>query len=57
MKWIKSTRSGGGSAGSNCVEMARTPDRVLVRDSKDPDGGWLDVAPAAWEAFLAEVRR
>jgi hypothetical protein len=57
MKWIKSSRSGGGSAGSACVEMARTPDRVLVRDSKNPDGPRLDVTPAAWSAFLTEVTR
>ncbi len=57
MNWIKSTRSGGGSAGSACVEMAKTPDRILVRDSKDPDGPRLEVTPAAWSAFLTVVRR
>jgi hypothetical protein len=57
MKWIKSSRSGGGSAGSACVELARTQDRVLVRDSKDPDGPRLDVTPTAWSAFLSVVKR
>jgi hypothetical protein len=51
--WRKGSRSGGGSNGSNCVEVATVPGRVLVRDSKDPDGGRLDVTAGAWTAFLA----
>jgi hypothetical protein len=34
------------------VEVAPTPDAVLVRDSKDPDGPALAVSRAAWRAFL-----
>jgi hypothetical protein len=41
------------SAGSgNCVEVAPTPDAVLVRDSKDPDCSALAVPRTAWRAFL-----
>ncbi|WP_433467940.1 DUF397 domain-containing protein [Spirillospora sp. CA-128828] len=35
-KWRKSSYSG--SNGGNCVELARLPMMVAVRDSKDPDG-------------------
>ncbi len=42
------------SAGSgNCVQVAPAPDRVLVRDSKDPDGPALAVPTPAWRAFLS----
>jgi hypothetical protein len=54
--WRKSTRSGG--SGGNCVEVAdNLPDVVAVRDSKDPHGPVLTVAPGAWTAFLGEVQR
>ncbi|MGH3837129.1 MAG: DUF397 domain-containing protein [Pseudonocardiaceae bacterium] len=44
------------SAGSgNCVEVAPAPDRVLVRDSKDPAGPALAVPTPAWRAFLATL--
>ncbi|NES15240.1 MULTISPECIES: DUF397 domain-containing protein [Micromonospora] len=32
------------------------PGRVLVRDSKDRDGGTLAFAPAAWRAFVAAAK-
>ncbi|WP_432956889.1 DUF397 domain-containing protein [Micromonospora haikouensis] len=32
------------------------PDRVLVRDSKDRDGGTLSFAPAAWRAFVGQAQ-
>jgi len=44
------------SAGSgNCAEVAPTPDRVLVRDTKDPGGSALAVPTPAWRAFLSTV--
>ncbi|MET7988589.1 MULTISPECIES: DUF397 domain-containing protein [unclassified Streptomyces] len=38
--------------GPDCVEVAVCPDRILVRDSKDPDGPRLGITPAAWAGFL-----
>lgn len=53
--WRKSTRSGGN--GGDCVEVARIlPGAVAVRDSKNPDGPVLAVAPAEWRDFLADVK-
>ncbi len=55
LTWRKSTRSGG--SGGACVEVAGTDVAWFVRDSKDPQGGVLAVAPEAWTAFLAVVTR
>jgi hypothetical protein len=52
LRWRKSTKS----AQDNCVEMARVRDGVLVRDSKDPEGGWLAIDDAAWQSFIAFLR-
>jgi len=53
--WHKSTRSNGHS---NCVEVAENlPGRVLVRDTKDRDGGTLAFSPAAWAGFIALTKR
>ncbi|MCP9945109.1 DUF397 domain-containing protein [Streptomyces somaliensis] len=48
--WIKSTYST--PDGPDCVEVATVPDRILVRDSKNPAGPRLALAPATWAAFL-----
>lgn len=49
--WRKSTRSN--TNGGNCVEVAANlPGRVLVRDTKDRDGGTLTFGPDAWRAFV-----
>lgn len=50
-RWHKSTRSSGN--GGNCVEIAdNLPGVVLVRDTKDRDGGTLTFGPAAWTGFV-----
>ncbi|MGW4461443.1 DUF397 domain-containing protein [Micromonospora sp. NPDC004704] len=50
-KWRKSTRSS--TNGGSCVEVAdNLPGRVLVRDTKDRDGGTLAFRPDAWRAFV-----
>ncbi|MEV4845872.1 DUF397 domain-containing protein [Micromonospora matsumotoense] len=50
-RWHKSTKSGGN--GGDCVEVAgNLPGVVLVRDTKDRDGGVLAFAPAAWRGFV-----
>ena len=49
--WRKSSRSN--TNGGACVEVAdNLPGRVLVRDTKDRDGGTLTFGPAAWAAFV-----
>ncbi|MEO3927076.1 DUF397 domain-containing protein [Micromonosporaceae bacterium B7E4] len=54
--WHKSSRSGTNQG--NCVEVAdNLPGRVLVRDTKDRDGGTLTFGSAAWRAFVGEVAR
>jgi hypothetical protein len=52
--FVKSTHSG---AQSNCVEVAplATGGRA-VRDSKDQSGPVLSFPPAAWSAFVRDVR-
>ncbi|MBQ1092301.1 DUF397 domain-containing protein [Streptomyces sp. B93] len=52
LEWIKSSYST--SSGPDCVEVA-TPDetQVLVRDSKNPDGPRLTLAPTTWATFLS----
>ncbi|MFI9638890.1 DUF397 domain-containing protein [Micromonospora sp. NPDC051925] len=50
-RWHKSTKSGGN--GGDCVEVAgNLPGVVLVRDTKDREGGVLAFAPAAWCGFV-----
>ncbi|MEU7754418.1 DUF397 domain-containing protein [Micromonospora sp. NPDC049171] len=54
-RWRKSTKSGGN--GGNCVEVAdNLPGVVLVRDTKDRDGGTLTFSPQAWGGFVAMTR-
>lgn len=39
----------------NCVQVAPAVDRVLVRDSKNPDGPALTVPTPAWRSFLTTL--
>lgn len=50
MSWRTSTRSSNG--GGECVEVADTVGRVLVRDTKDRNGVTLNVPADAWETFI-----
>ncbi|QLQ40338.1 DUF397 domain-containing protein [Micromonospora robiginosa] len=54
--WKKSTRSG--TSGGDCVEVAdNLPGVVLIRDTKDRDGGTLHVTPASWRAFVSLAKQ
>jgi hypothetical protein len=51
--WAKSSFS---NNGGSCLEVSRTlldtKGLLLVRDSKNPDGGQLSFTPAEWTAFV-----
>ncbi|WP_406410815.1 DUF397 domain-containing protein [Streptomyces halstedii] len=51
--WRKSSYSG--DEGGACVEIAAHPSAVHVRDSKNPGGPALTVAPTTWTAFAAHI--
>jgi hypothetical protein len=52
------TSSYSSSNGGNCVEVSsgEVAGRRLVRDSKDPDGAVLALAPRQWRAFVTGVK-
>ncbi|MFD2764567.1 DUF397 domain-containing protein [Micromonospora eburnea] len=55
-QWRKSSRSGGN--GGSCVEVAdNLPGVVLVRDTKDPEGGTLHFTPSSWRSFVELARQ
>jgi hypothetical protein len=51
--WRKSSHSG---AIGNCVELAVTPDVLLVRDSKNPIGSQLRLPESALSALVSLAR-
>lgn len=53
--WRKSTYSGGGSGGGDCVEFAELSYDIAIRDSKDPDGNALRFKPGAWIGFVTRL--
>ena len=53
--WRKSSYSG--DTGGQCVEVADLAPHVAVRDSKNPDGPVLTLAPAAFAAFVEAAAR
>jgi hypothetical protein len=53
--WRKSTYSDGN--GGSCVEVADAARVVLVRDTKDRDGGTLAFSAEAWRVFAEELKR
>jgi hypothetical protein len=53
--WHKSSYSA--DEGGQCVEVAACPHIVHIRDSKNPTGPTLAVAPGTWAAFTAYATR
>ncbi|MFD8066707.1 DUF397 domain-containing protein [Streptomyces parvulus] len=52
LAWFKSSYSGG-TDGESCVEIAKTPGTIHVRDSKHvEEGPRLALTPTAWATFL-----
>lgn len=54
VQWKKSQLS---SNNGSCVEVAMTPEEILVRDSKDPDGPRLSFTRTEWLAFLDGAKK
>ncbi|WP_327367621.1 DUF397 domain-containing protein [Streptomyces sp. NBC_01217] len=54
LSWFKSSYSGGNT--TECVEAARLPQAVAVRDSKTPDGPVLTFGNTSWSGFVTAVR-
>jgi hypothetical protein len=52
--WRKSSYSGG--QGGHCIVVADGLPVIPVRDSKDPEGPALVFNPAAWTAFITDVK-
>jgi hypothetical protein len=55
-RWRTSSYSGGN--GGECIQVAATPDtgRILVRDSKDPEGPVLAINSAGWRRFTYRIK-
>jgi hypothetical protein len=54
VQWRKSSYSGGAND-ATCVELAKLPTGIGIRDSKDPDGNRLITSPAALRQALRRV--
>jgi Domain of unknown function (DUF397) len=51
--WHKSSYSGGNGS---CIEVADLVSTVAIRDSKNPDGPKLLIAPSDWQSFVRTIR-
>ncbi|WP_338071479.1 DUF397 domain-containing protein [Actinomadura bangladeshensis] len=55
IKWRKAQQSG--DQGDACVEVARFPEAVAVRDSKNPDGPKLLLTPHTFQTILNNLKQ
>jgi hypothetical protein len=53
-RWRKSRRSG--NSGGNCVEVARFPGAIGVRDSKNSDGPSLAISAESFAGLVGKVK-
>jgi hypothetical protein len=51
--WRVATYTGGNG---NCVEVGDADRAILVRDTKDRDGGALRFTAAAWQTFTGSLK-
>ncbi|WP_330332387.1 DUF397 domain-containing protein [Streptomyces sp. NBC_00536] len=56
VSWHKSSYSGGGSSGGDCIEVASVQGSAAIRDSKRPEGPAFLVSDVAWDSFLATLK-
>jgi hypothetical protein len=55
---FKKSSYSGGEPHAECVEVAvNVPGRIAIRDSKAGAGPIVELAPATWAAFTAELIR
>ncbi|MGW0704899.1 DUF397 domain-containing protein [Streptomyces sp. NPDC002643] len=55
LAWQKSSFSGGGSGGDNCVELAPTPTAILIREGDRPTTH-LTTTPTPLHALLTTLK-
>jgi len=52
--WRKASRSNG--TGGECVEVAWPADRIALRDSKNPGGGYITVPSASFATLVGMAK-
>ncbi|MFJ5105283.1 DUF397 domain-containing protein [Streptomyces sp. NPDC088554] len=55
--WRKSSYSGGGSGGGDCIEIADRTEVRVIRDSKNPHRAVLVFPADNWSSFIGAVKR
>jgi hypothetical protein len=55
IEWRKSSRSGGVNDEA-CVEVAKFPDGIGIRDSKNPADGNLSVTGSVFSSLLRRIK-
>ena len=56
IRWRKSSHSGGGGEGIDCVEVTTVAHTALIRDSKDPDGPHLTIPRTGLHALITDLK-